>query len=223
MNKNLRDEMHIEAFEGAKEPQMGSIYQDENITVYAIPAASRTEGESTSQSSPPRTLKRKLSNSFDQRSPKRVSTEKGNQSSLTDELSIAKLVHMAQDPSNLQGSDAQHWREYVVSRMFPKRGGIPFKGVHPVNVGHLKRPLPAWNRSSVVTSYLGIGPETRGKFDANKAKELGVEGPDRGKLARGQSVQTSSGNFVTPDMCIAPAVPPSVSQRFIRFIRTDSI
>ncbi|KAF9525128.1 hypothetical protein CPB83DRAFT_860056 [Crepidotus variabilis] len=37
-------------------------------------------------------------------------------------------------------------------------------------------------------SYLVVGPHYRGKFDVEKARELGVQGRDRGKLTQGETV-----------------------------------
>jgi len=37
-------------------------------------------------------------------------------------------------------------------------------------------------------SYLIVGPRYRGKFNAEKARELGVVGPDRSRLTRGETI-----------------------------------
>jgi ribonuclease Z len=37
-------------------------------------------------------------------------------------------------------------------------------------------------------SYLVVGPRYRGKFNAEKARELGVVGPDRSRLTRGETI-----------------------------------
>ncbi len=72
--------------------------------------------------------------------------------------------------------------------------------------------LPRSPRATEVVSYIGLGPSIRGKFNANQAKELGVFGPDRAKLTRGESVLAKDGvTLVTPQMCIGPDVPPSVN------------
>jgi ribonuclease Z len=38
------------------------------------------------------------------------------------------------------------------------------------------------------TAYIVVGPRVRGKFDAKRASELGLYGPLRGKVARGETV-----------------------------------
>ena len=38
-------------------------------------------------------------------------------------------------------------------------------------------------------SYLIVGPRCRGKFNAEKAHELGVVGPDRTRLTRGETIE----------------------------------
>ncbi|KAH9852566.1 hypothetical protein C2E23DRAFT_826150 [Lenzites betulinus] len=66
-------------------------------------------------------------------------------------------------------------------------------------------------------AYLVVGPSVRGKFDAERAKELGVPiGPIRGKLTRGESitfeVDDGKGNkvqrTVRPEECVAATEPP---------------
>ncbi|KAI9458853.1 hypothetical protein BJY52DRAFT_1267524 [Lactarius psammicola] len=51
-------------------------------------------------------------------------------------------------------------------------------------------PLPAFTapRQNASTAYIVVGPHVRGKFDAKRAEELGLHGPLRGKVARGESV-----------------------------------
>jgi ribonuclease Z len=44
---------------------------------------------------------------------------------------------------------------------------------------------PARDRS---TGYIVVGPRVRGKFDAKRAQELGLVGPLRGRVARGETV-----------------------------------
>jgi ribonuclease Z len=38
-------------------------------------------------------------------------------------------------------------------------------------------------------SYLIVGPRYRGRFNADKAAELGVVGPDRSRLTRGETIE----------------------------------
>ena len=61
------------------------------------------------------------------------------------------------------------------------------KGMTPA--GSLK-PLPTFTPSArdASTAYIVVGPRVRGKFDAKRAEELGLHGPMRGKVARGESV-----------------------------------
>jgi ribonuclease Z len=40
-------------------------------------------------------------------------------------------------------------------------------------------------------SYLIVGPRYRGKFNVEKAHELGVVGPDRSRLTRGETITIS--------------------------------
>lgn len=47
-------------------------------------------------------------------------------------------------------------------------------------------------------SYLVMGPQYRGKFDAEKAHSLGIKGPDRGRLTKGETItiQVQDGDSV---------------------------
>ncbi|KAJ3322396.1 Zinc phosphodiesterase ELAC protein 2 [Boothiomyces sp. JEL0866] len=59
--------------------------------------------------------------------------------------------------------------------------------------------------------YVCKGPTVPGKMDAKKAKELGVKnGPDMGKLVRGESVISSFGKIVNPSDCVLPESPGSI-------------
>ncbi|KAI0305153.1 hypothetical protein B0F90DRAFT_1701754 [Multifurca ochricompacta] len=66
----------------------------------------------------------------------------------------------------------------------PRRGP---KGASPA--GSLK-PLPAFTAPvrDASTAYIVVGPRVRGKFDAGRAEALGLYGPLRGKVARGETV-----------------------------------
>jgi len=77
---------------------------------------------------------------------------------------------------------------------------------------HLHRSaLPRCPRATTVAAYVGLGPVVRGKFDAKRATELGIFGPARALLTKGQSVLAKDGvTQVTPDMCIGPDTPASV-------------
>jgi ribonuclease Z len=78
---------------------------------------------------------------------------------------------------------APHWVGDTVNKPL----GRGPKGSSPA--GSLK-PLPAFTASMQGASmaYIVIGPRVRGKFDTKRAEELGLYGPLRGKVARGESV-----------------------------------
>ncbi|KAH9053195.1 hypothetical protein EDB87DRAFT_1815754 [Lactarius vividus] len=60
------------------------------------------------------------------------------------------------------------------------------RGASPA--GSLQLPAFTAPRQNVSTAYIVVGPRVRGKFDAKRAEELGLYGPLRGKVARGESV-----------------------------------
>lgn len=66
--------------------------------------------------------------------------------------------------------------------------------------------LPIVQRSAI--SYICQTADIPGKFDAKKARALGINpGPQYGMLTRGMSVTTEDGRTVTPDMVISPSKP----------------
>ncbi|KAJ3276473.1 hypothetical protein HDV01_005096 [Terramyces sp. JEL0728] len=59
--------------------------------------------------------------------------------------------------------------------------------------------------------YICRGPMIDGKMDAKKARGLGVKnGPDMGKLVKGESVVSTFGTTVTPSQCVSPPQPGSI-------------
>lgn len=68
--------------------------------------------------------------------------------------------------------------------------------------------LPPTTPRTESLSYIVRSQPTRGTFDANRAKELGLKpGPKFGLLGRGQNVQNEKGETITPDMVIGPDKP----------------
>ena len=101
----------------------------------------------------------------------------------------------------------------VVSYRRP-RGSLP-NGFHK----QLPRFTPGLPHSSNPTlSYLIVGPRCRGKFNAEKAKELGVVGPDRSRLTKGETVtitvkvgEKTIERVVRPDDVVGKPQKPTVS------------
>ena len=99
--------------------------------------------------------------------------------------------HTEIPPPQVEGSLASlpqvpHWAEDAMkSQGMPPRCGP--KGASLA--GSLKR-LPTFTAPvrSPSTAYIVVGPRVRGKFDAKRAQELGLYGPLRGKVARGETV-----------------------------------
>lgn len=74
--------------------------------------------------------------------------------------------------------------------------------------GALVGSLPPTSPSQCSVSYIVRSHDVRGKFDVKKAKELNVKkGPDYGFLSQGQSVTSTDGQTVTPDMVLGPDSP----------------
>lgn len=68
--------------------------------------------------------------------------------------------------------------------------------------------LPPTAPKNQSLSYIVRSQPTRGVFDAQRAKDLGLRpGPQFGKLSKGESVQNQDGETITPDMVIGPDRP----------------
>lgn len=103
------------------------------------------------------------------------------------------------------------------------KGFVPYNGPRPGG----SDPLPdikvwtrtAWPGAQVVAlpptrpapdciSYIVRTKPTRGTFDVERAKQLGVKpGRDYGKLTRGESVQNENGEWITPDQVVGSNRP----------------
>lgn len=69
--------------------------------------------------------------------------------------------------------------------------------------GSLVESLPKTSPSQCCLSYILRTHDSRGKFDPKKAMALKVKkGPDFAKLTRGQSVESTDGKTITPDMVL---------------------
>ncbi|KDQ60306.1 hypothetical protein JAAARDRAFT_125659 [Jaapia argillacea MUCL 33604] len=131
--------------------------------------------------------------------------------------SATLTVNDAEDPpSSKKGKGKRSASEPTANRSYPSQ---------PVGWYHrLPRFQPpseqnaGFSRASKsVMSYLLVGPEVRGKFDAQKAETLGVRGFLRGQLTRGKTItfKVDDGNgrmierVVKPEDCVGPPEKPS--------------
>ncbi|KAI9444283.1 hypothetical protein H4582DRAFT_1920585 [Lactarius indigo] len=115
------------------------------------------------------------------RPPPKLPSKKGKlrQDVESTEAPNAPLSAEASLISLLQAPHTMRCQDQLLSR--GRRGTTP--------AGSLK-PLPAFTApiQNASTAYIVVGPRVRGKFDAKRAEELGLYGPLRGKVARGESV-----------------------------------
>lgn len=91
--------------------------------------------------------------------------------------SQASLTSMPQGP---------HWAEG--SAMCQEKP--PSRGPREASPTGLLRPLPTFTPPvrDGSTAYIAVGPRNRGKFDVKRAEELGLHGPLRARVARGETV-----------------------------------
>ena len=199
-------------------------YTDDNVTVYSIPLFPRVDGDG----SPIRSRSQEDSSSKRKRHASSASPPRRNKdvefSAETRDLPLTERMRLNGFlPTNLDGKDAEDWREMTISGMFPankpKPGMDSDAGIDadPPYVSTLRRhpgsfnpagsdkQLPRMNLtrdSEPITSkqkpslaYIILGPKTRGKLDAKKADELGLKGRLRGLVASGNTV-----TFTTTDV-----------------------
>jgi len=77
-------------------------------------------------------------------------------------------------------------------------------------------------------SYIVVGPRFRGKFDAKRAKELGIpQGPLRGSLAKGEAItfEIQEGGeviqrTVKPEEVVGKSEPPEVCYLLSSFLHS---
>jgi ribonuclease Z len=77
-----------------------------------------------------------------------------------------------------------HWVEGAT------KGQDTSKAPRDANPAASLKPLPSFTPPlrDGSTAYIVVGPRVRGKFDVKRAKELGLVGPLRGRVARGETV-----------------------------------
>ncbi|KAG8949148.1 hypothetical protein FRC00_008228, partial [Tulasnella sp. 408] len=206
------------------------IFQDENIVVHAIALSPSAIDDDGSTGSPSGSSKRKRSSSATPPpSPKRRSIDA---SALSNQLSEANVPPRSV-PIAAPDDAARIHRERILHLMFrpPASNTSHVAATDEMDLDKAaEQPAPAspsrassstsdpkqlWNRrlpkfreTPQTLAYFVVGPATRGKFDAKRAKELGVVGPMCSKLTKGETVTTPSGNVVTPEMCVGPSTPP---------------
>ncbi|KAH9941310.1 uncharacterized protein BXZ73DRAFT_42209 [Epithele typhae] len=179
------------------------VFKDENITVYSIPLAPSTETPCSVEVAE-RPLKRK-------RSPSPPASSKRGR--LQQRASSPSFI-----PSVLADADADEWRQIMIQEMFPFQQPEPSQDPStsrkakkaardaaveraakerakrlPVRAKLQRLPpfSPGEDSGSPLPTmaYVVVGPSVRGKFDAQKAKELQIpNGPLRRELTTGKSV-----------------------------------
>ncbi|KAI0292916.1 hypothetical protein BC826DRAFT_1017511 [Russula brevipes] len=116
-------------------------------------------------------------------------------------------------PSQVEASltslpQVPHWVEDT-----PKsQGRLLGRASNGTNITGSLKPLPAFTSPTreASTAYIVVGPHFRGKFDVKRAEELGLQGPLRGRVARGETVTFTVDNgagekvqrTVRPEDCI---------------------
>jgi ribonuclease Z len=112
------------------------------------------------------------------------------------------------EPSLTSLPQVPHWVEDTPKSQGRLLGRAP-KGA---NIAGSLKSLPTFTSPmrEASTAYIVVGPHFRGKFDVKRAEELGLQGPLRGRVARGETVTFTVDNgagervqrTVRPEDCI---------------------
>ncbi|KAI0264706.1 hypothetical protein BC834DRAFT_882205 [Gloeopeniophorella convolvens] len=92
----------------------------------------------------------------------------------------------SQDAAAASLPQVPHWAEDALR----SQGKPPGRGRRSSTPAGSIKQLPKFTPSirGAATSYIIVGPRVRGKFNAERAAELGLFGPRRGQVARGETV-----------------------------------
>ncbi|KIO33776.1 hypothetical protein M407DRAFT_17385 [Tulasnella calospora MUT 4182] len=205
------------------------IFKDENIVVHSIALYPSAVDDDGSTGSPSGSSKRKRSSSA---TPPPSAKRRSTEASPVPTQFLEADVPLPSVPTGAPLDDAGRiHRERILHLMFrpPASNTGPAVATYDMDLDKAaesapgspskassstfdqqfwSRRLPKFRETPQTLAYFVVGPATRGKFDAKRAKELGVVGPLCSKLTRGETVTTPSGNVVTPDMCVGPSIPP---------------
>jgi ribonuclease Z len=205
-------------------------WKDENIQVWAlsvVPSQVISDAESDALlDSKSDFFDSKLNNFNDNQAPETESTEEREER--YNRIRTAVLAHMfdsnwsfdtlvEQHISQVQMPTAMFVRSPKTNRLDSYRGPMP-GGQEPLpDIKVLTRTpwpgatvldLPPTRPAPEAVSYITRTHAVRGKFDAKRAKELGIAGgPKCSKLTKGISVENDKGETITPDMVVAPDRP----------------
>ena len=132
-------------------------------------------------------------------------------------------------PTTLSPAEADAYTAAIVHDMFgkksvsrPKIDAPPLSLFPPMryySFPDVRYPIPVPSEADVATDmvYICRAPDTRGKFDVAKAKELNIpKGPIRAKLTRGETIEyddpTAPGGrrTVTPAECLVGGGPGAI-------------
>lgn len=116
--------------------------------------------------------------------PRRPPSKKSKRGQNADDGEMQPSSQVETSPASLP--QVPHWNEDTAASQKKPLGRGP-KGMNPA--GSLK-PLPTFTPPIRYgsTAYIVVGPQVRGKFDVKRAEELGLYGPLRGMVARGETV-----------------------------------
>jgi ribonuclease Z len=113
--------------------------------------------------------------------------KKGKRGQNTDDWDTAEIQPSQGESSLPSLPQLPHWVEDAATSQGKPLGRGGPKGTNPASsLKLLPTFTPPVRHGS--TAYIVVGPHVRGKFDAKRAEELGLYGPLRGRVARGETV-----------------------------------
>ena len=252
-----------------------AVFQDERITVYAIPLLTHTHEEVTktpalsgAHEDHTPSLKRARTPSPDTFAKKRRYLHDSTASRDSAPRSNRSLLGRGRTadlmPHYLTGEEAGQWRNYIIGTMFSyihvPEARVPARRSQVQNSAstgqsasdtavdtptvpaprkpwldrftRLRRLPPLLDQKSTSRScYVCVGPKVRGRFDSEKAKELGIpNGPLRRDLTQGKTVtfEVNDGKggkiqrTVRSEEVVLPSEIPKVSGHSHRLLDFDT-
>ena len=151
-------------------------------------------------------------------------TEPPPQRTLNARASKKVRGHQSPVPDSASGSLPQkpHWAEEVKTEDAIKASSTARRGKGIFNPAGSYHQLPKHTDSAPGSSlaYVVVGPRVRGRFDAKRAQELGLQGRLRGRVARGETVTYTVDDgkggqverTVRPEDCVGESESPGVSK-----------
>ena len=177
-------------------PSSEPCLKDDNLTIYAVPITP------TAAPTLPPTAKRKREEDESDLDPGSAKYPRNKEHQTTPAKS-------SQASSSADRIQAKPWKNMQVNIGFMQN---PNSSSASENTEWARKVPPCPEPLPIAVSYICVGPASRGKFDAQRATELGLQNFERRRVVNGETITLDDGTVVTPEMMLSPATPAAVSE-----------